>query len=367
MKSFFTSSILIFLLVSCSKKESPKESKAIPVQAAKAIEKNVPKYIATVGHMKAYEIVNVMAQVDGYLMKTYFADGADVKKGDLLYLIDQRPYAAALEKAEGALEKSIANLGFAERTAERNYQLVKDEYISQNDYDNLVTNVLAGDATVKENQAAVETAKINLGYTKIYAPMDARAGESLVDDGNLILENQETPLVTLNQIAPIYSVFYINEKDLPTVQRYQEENHDLTVQVTVDDKEAPTYEGTLTFIDNGIDISTGMIKLKGTHPNKDKTLWPNQYVKVKLILDTLEHAVVIPIEAVQTNTKGKYVYVLKGNQTVEMRKVNVGQVQDDNTIVITEGLKGGEKVITNGQVNLYPGAKVVVKQSEEKV
>ncbi|QVL54899.1 MAG: efflux RND transporter periplasmic adaptor subunit [Simkaniaceae bacterium] len=366
MKSLLFSAALMLALVGCSKKQAPHEPKAIPVHATKSIAKDVPKYISTIGHMEAYQIVNVMAQVDGYLMKTYFTDGADVKQGDLLYLIDQRPYIADLEKAEGALEESIANLGYSERTAERNSQLVKDEYISQDQFDSLVTTVMADDATVKQNQAAVENAKINLGYTTIYAPLDARAGETQIYDGNLILENQETTLVTLNQISPIYSVFFINEKDLPAVQRYKAKYNDLKVYITVDDPESPTYEGILTFIDNGVDISTGMIKLKASHANDDKVLWPNQYVKVKLVLDVLENAVIVPFESVQTSPKGKYVYVLKGNQTVELREVTVGQMQEDNTIVVTKGLKAGEKVITVGQVNLYPGAKVIVKQSEDE-
>ena len=172
--------------------------------------------------------------------------------------------------------------------------------------------------------------------------------------------------MTLNQISPIYSVFFINEKDLPAVQRYKAKYNDLKVYITIDDPESPTYEGILTFIDNGVDISTGMIKLKGSHTNDDKVLWPNQYVKVKLVLDILENAVIVPFESIQTSPKGKYIYVLKGNQTVEFREVTVGQMQEDNTIVVTKGLKGGEKIITVGQVNLYPGAKVVVKQTENE-
>lgn len=365
MKKLGCSLILAFLCLGCSKKQAPEEPKPVPVQFARAEARNVPYYITTVGHMEAYQIVNVMAQVNGQLMKTYFPDGADVKEGDLLYLIDQRTYLADLEKAEGELEQNLANLGYSERTAERNAKLVKDEYISQNDYDNLITNVITNDAAVKQSRADVDNAKINLGYTTIYAPLSARAGESQVRDGNIILESAETTLVTLNQITPIYSVFYINEKDLPKVKRYQAQYGDLNVYVTVDDPNCSPYEGKLTFVDNGIDITTGMIKLKGTHPNEDKFLWPNQYVKVKLILDTLDDATVIPVEAVQNSPKGKYVYVLKGNKTVDKRNVKVGQMQEDNTIVITEGLKANEKVITIGQVNLYPGAKVSVVQNED--
>ncbi len=365
MKKLLFSLLVVTALLGCSKKKPPPAAKPIPVQMAQAVAKDVPQYISTVGHIEAYNIVDLMAQANGQLIETYFADGDDVKEGQLLYLIDQRPYIAALEKAEGMLAENIASLGYAERTAERNSQLVKDEYISQNDYDNLITTVVVDDALVKQTRADVENAKINLGYTTVYAPMDARAGASLIDDGNLILENAETTLVTLNQITPIYSVFFINEKQLPAVQRYRAKYNDLKVYVTVDDPETPTYEGVLTFIDNGIDLSTGMIKLKATHTNLDKTLWPNQYVKVKLVLDILENAVVIPFEAVQISPKGKYVYILKGNQTVEMRKVTVGQMQEDNTIVITKGLRAGEKVITVGQINIYPGAKVKVVQSED--
>jgi multidrug efflux system membrane fusion protein len=171
--------------------------------------------------------------------------------------------------------------------------------------------------------------------------------------------------VTLNQISPIYSTFYINEKDLPKVKRYQSEEGGLKVYVTVDDDPPSTRQGTLTFIDNGIDISTGMIKLKGTHSNEDKFLWPNQYVKVKLILDTLEGAILVPFGAVQNSSKGKYVYVVKGNKSVEKRSVKMGQMQENNKVVITEGLKANETVVTVGQINLYPGAKVSIVQNEE--
>lgn len=365
MKKAVCSVLIVLAFAGCSKKKASHEAKPTPIHVVRAESKDVPYYISTVGHMEAYEVVNLMAQVNGQLMKTYFADGADVKQGQLLYLIDQRTYLADLEKAEGELEENLANLAYAERTAERNAKLVKDEYISQNDYDNLITKVITADAAVKQSRADVDNAKINLGYTTIHSPLDARAGESKIRDGNLILESAETTLVTLNKISPIYSVFYINEKDLPAVQRYQAKSPNLKVFVTVEDINTPTYEGELTFIDNGIDISTGMIKLKGTHPNEDKVLWPNEYVKVKLILDTLDNAVIVPFEAVQTSPNGKYLYVVKGNKTVERRNVTVGQMQEDNTIVITKGVKAGEKVVTVGQLNLYPGAKVSIVQSED--
>ncbi|NGX51511.1 MAG: Multidrug resistance protein MdtA [Chlamydiae bacterium] len=365
-KLFFSSALLLIIaLCGCTKKAVKPEVKPTPVKVVRALSKDVPNYISTVGHMEAFQVVNIMGQVDGQLMKTYFTDGADIKQGDLLYLIDQRTYLADLEKAEGALAENLATLGYAERTTERNSKLVRDEYISQNDFDNLVTNVLVDDALVIQSRAEVENAKINLAYTTIYSPLDARAGESLVRDGNLVLESAETALVTLNQITPIYATFFINEKDLPRVQRYKAQEGDLKTYITVDDPQSPTYEGSLTFIDNVVDLSTGMIKLKATFTNDDKVMWPNQYIKVKLILNMIENAVIIPFEAVQTSSKGKYVYVVKGNKRVELRPITVGQMQEENSIVITKGLQARDRVVTVGQINLYPGAKVIIVQDEE--
>jgi multidrug efflux system membrane fusion protein len=345
----------------CSKKKVEQTERATPVKMTRAIAKTVPLYIKTVGHMEAFNIVNIMAQADGRLIKTYFNDGDYVQEGDLLFLIDQRPYLASLKQAEGALEESLANMMYAKRTAERNAALVQDDYISKDTFDSLVTNAQADEGAVKQNEAALDNAEINLSYTTIYSPITGKAGERLIDDGNLILESAETTLVTLNQLSPIYSTFFINGKDLPKVQRYQKD-HPLEVIVKVDDTEVSPYLGTLTFIDNGVDLSTGMIKMKATLLNEDRTLWPNQYVQVQLNLSTLEDAILVPFEAIETNSKGKYVYVIKGNQTVEMRQVTVGQMQEKNMIVVLKGLKEKEKVVTEGQMNLYNGAKVKIIQ-----
>lgn len=367
MRSLLSSLLILFcmLMGGCSKKkEAPTLLPPSPVKMVRAVSKDVPLYINTIGHIEPYEIVNIMAQVDGLLEETYFEDGADIKKGELLYKIDQRSYTANLEKSEGELAQNLAQLDYATRKAERYSQLVKEEYISQDDYDNLLTTVLVNDANVQQSRAEFENAKIKLGYTMIYSPLDARAGQTQANNGNLILESAKTPLVTLNQITPIYATFFINEKDLPKVQRSQSTK--LKTYISVETLSTPPYEGELTFIDNKVDLSTGMIKLKATLPNKDKTLWPHQYVKIKLILETLESAVLVPFEAVQTSANGKYVYVIKGNKTVEMRPVTIGQVQEDNTLVVTKGLKAGEKVVTEGQISLYPGAKVRISFSEDQ-
>jgi multidrug efflux system membrane fusion protein len=370
MKKHFISIFVLVLgisLVGCSKKQMNKEPKPVPVKVARATTQSVPYFIKTVGHMESINIVNIMAQANGRLMKTYFNDGDFINEGDLLFLIDQRPYFASLKKAEGALEESIANMMYARRTAERNSKLVQDEYISQDTFDSLVTNVQADEGIVKQNEGVLEDAEINLSYTTIYSPITARAGQRLLDDGNLVLQNAETPLVTLNQISPIYATFFINEKDLQKVQRCQRQsNGGLQTIVTVEDPQVPSYKGPLTFIDNGVDLSTGMIMMKATLPNEDKTLWPNQYVQVQLNLETIEDAVLVPFEAVQTNSKGKFVFVVKGNDTVETRSVEVGQRQDDNSIVILKGLKDRERVVTEGQISLQNGVKIrIVKDQNE--
>ena len=367
MRTLLNSLLLLSILAGgCSKKAPTKVPSPPSVKMVRAVAKDIPLYISTVGHIEPCEIVNIMAQVDGQLIETYFKDGADVQKGDLLYKIEEHSYIADLERSEGELTKSLAQLDYAKNKAERYSKLLQDEYISQDDYDNLLTSVFVNEAIVKQSRASVENAKINLGYTSIYSPIEARAGATQVNNGNLILESAKTPLVTLNQITPIYATFFINEKDLPKVQRSQAQSQELKTYITVEDPSSPIYEGALTFIDNGVDLSTGMIKLRATLPNTDKTLWPHQYVKIKLILETLENAVLVPFEAVQTGAKGKYVYVIKGNKTVEMRPVTIGQVQKGNTLVISEGMKAGEKVVTEGQISLYPGVKVRIASNEEE-
>lgn len=345
---------------SCSSKKVTKEITPISVKMERVETRTVPRYISTVGHIQSYQSVEILAQVDGQLLKTYFKDGADVKKGDLLYLIDQRIYLSKLELAEGELKQNIANRDYAQRNAERNASLVLDEYISKNDYDRLLTTVAADNGLVEQSQADVEIAKINLGFTTIYSPLDARAGFSTIKDGSILIASAENNLVTLNQISPIYASFFINGKDLPKVQRYQKKNGALKAIIKLDDPEAPEYISEVTFINNNIDLATGMINLKATLLNEDKTLWPNQYVKVKLILDMMDNVTLVPTKAVQENSNGHFVYVIKGNQTVEIRYITVGQKEEDDMMVIEKGIKEGEKIVTEGQFNLSNGVKVQV-------
>ncbi|GAB4193424.1 MAG: efflux RND transporter periplasmic adaptor subunit [Simkaniaceae bacterium] len=347
-----------FLLAGCHKKTAPHAKPAPPVKVAEAISKNVPLYIQTVGHVEAYNTVDIKSQVTGVITKLAFEEGSFVKKGDLLVSIDDRPYLAALHQAKAALSQSAAQLKYHKDTAKRNTPLVKEEYISQNSYENLITNVLVSKAEVKQNQAEVETAEINLSYCTIYAPIDGVAGNHMIDEGNLVIESDSSTITTLKQIMPIYATFYIIEKDLPKVRKLQNQEP-LKVLVSYEKDFSEREEGILTFIDNEVDTSTGMIKLKGTFSNENKFLWPGEYVNVRLILSIADNAILIPSEAVNINQKGKYVFVVTKEKRVEMRYVETGQ-QEDGYTIIKKGIDAGDNVVTEGQINLSDGIKVAV-------
>lgn len=360
MRSYMNKYLLLslILLTGCGKHEKPQKPPPLVIITESELD-DVPLYIDAVGHIEALETVNVQSQITGVLEKTHFEKGAAVREGQLLFTIDQRPYIAALEKSEAQLAQNLANLQYAQETARRNEPLVQDDYISQNAFDNLVTNVIVSEALVKENIAEIETAKINLDYCSIYAPLSSLSGDIFIDDGNLVVEGSNTTLVTLNQIAPIYASYYIPEKDLPKVKRYSK-GKTLKTLVTLDDPDVKQQEGTLFFIDNTVDRTTGMIMLKSTFTNSEQILWPEQFVKVRLILDTLEDAVLIPAQALQSSQKGKFVYVIGLNQVAEQRPVKLGQRQG-NKYVVTEGLKSHEKVVLEGQISVSPGSPVAIK------
>ncbi|MCP5491982.1 MAG: efflux RND transporter periplasmic adaptor subunit [Chlamydiales bacterium] len=328
------------------------------------IQKTVPLYIEGIGHIEPINSIDIKAQVTGVMTDYYFTRGKDVKKGDLLISIDPRPFQAEVQRQEATLVKTNASLKFAEDTARRNTPLAQDEYISQNTYDNLVTNVLTGDASVKETQAQLEEARIRLGYCSIYAPMDGRTSDLLVDPGNLVLENANQPLVTLNQITPIYATFSVSERYLPRIQRKLKISPP-PVLAWVDDKLCPPFEGTLDLIDNTVDVSTGMVMMKANMPNEEMLLWPGQFVTCHIVMDMLENALLIPDAAILINSKhGKYTYVVTKDNKVEKRDIEVGQRHPPGVSVICSGLNPGEQVVLEGQVNITDGMSVIVKQTK---
>lgn len=352
----------------CAKK--PELKKSLPtVTITPVIQKTVPLFVEGVGHIEPINSVEIKSQVTGVMTDYYFKRGQDVKKGDLLISIDERPFQARVDEATAAVARNMASVKLAEDTAKRNAPLVQDDYISQNTYENLVTNVLTGSANLESAKAQLEEAKINLGYCSIHAPMDGRTSDLMVDPGNLILENANESLLTLNQICPIYATFSISERYLPRIQRLQRQNA-LRVQAYVDDVGCPPFEGFLEIIDNQVDMSTGMVQMKANMANSEKYLWPGQFVTCHLILQMLDGALLVPEATIQNSTQGKYVFVVGENNTIKKQMIEVGQRHPMSTRVVTKGLSPGQQVVLEGQINIFDGAKVTVvasKTAEEAV
>jgi multidrug efflux system membrane fusion protein len=313
--------------------------------------------------VEAYSTVSVRPQVTGTLTRVHFKEGQDVKKGDLLFTIDPRPFEAALKQAEATLAKDLALLANAREQARRYAELVKKEYVSREQYDQVQANANALEAAVEADRAAVETAKVQLSYCHIYSTMDGRVGSLLVYEGNLLRVNDVTPMIIINQISPINVAFSLPEQNLTEIKK-RVAGTNLKVEAISPDSEDRLEEGTLSFIDNAVDRTTGTIKLKGTYANANRRLWPGQFVRVVLTLSNQSDAVVIPSQAVQTGQDGQHVFVLKPDSAVELRSVVVSRTLGAEA-VIEKGLQPGEKVVTDGQFLLGPGTKVQVKKEVE--
>jgi len=352
--------LIALALVSCGKKAAPPPP-AHAVTVTTPIVRDVPVYVDYIGHIVAKTSVSVMSQASGTIVGQYFEEGQDVKKGDLLLVIDPRPYEASLAQAEAALAQSLATLSYNEETTIRYEPLVEQDFISQLNYDQYVTNVLTSDATVQENKAQLETAKINLGYCYITAPMDCVTGKLLVKTGNYVDANSNTELTLLNQIQPILVDFYIPETDLLAIQEKQQSG-ELKLIVYPDPAHKHAFTGDLTLIDNQINTNTGSLLLEGTLPNEEKLLWPGHFVDVRLILEEKKGALLLPNEAVMQGQKGHYVYVVKSDSTIVVKNVVVGQRYGDMLISIESGVDPKDQIVTEGQLNLYPGMQVEIKQ-----
>ncbi len=333
-------------LAGCAKKEA---SAPPPrnVLVAKVITKDVPLYLDEIGATAAYETVQIQAQINGQIIAREFKDGADVKKGDLLFRIDPRPYEAALASAQ-------ADLALNQATLKRQQELRAKNVTATQDFDTAQANAL-------KSEAAVSAAKTNLDFCYIKSPIDGRIGLRNVDVGNLVGPGGSTTLVTIKGLDPIYTDFTVAEPDLPLVRRYLN-NPNLKVMTDAEDDKIGPRTGSLYFIDNAVQPGSGTVKLRAVTPNPDHALWPAQFVHVRLILDVLKDAMLVPSGAVQIGQNGPYVFVVKADSTLDLRQVKPGQNQDDRT-VIKDGVKPGESVVVAGQLQLAPGAKVVVKDS----
>ncbi len=356
--SFLFICVLSALLTGCAKKDPPAfERPPSPVVIATASTKDVPFYLDEVGRTVAREVVSAQPQVSGKITEILFTDGANLAKGDPLFTIDPRPFQAALNAAEANLAQSKAALDFAKIEFARVQDLVESKAIARQDYDTRKNAVDVGEAQVKQNEAAVETAELNLEYTSIRSPIDGRAGRRLVDLGNVVTANTTT-LLTIERMDPIYADFTVTENDLPEVQR-NAANRGLKVEVRLPDEPDKPSIGELTFLDNAVQSSSGTVMLRATVPNSNRRLWPGQFVNVRLVLAMLPKAVLVPATAPQDSAKGPFVYVVKDDSTAELRPVKLGQRQGES-IVVQQGLQPGERVIVTGQLAVMPGGKVRV-------
>jgi multidrug efflux system membrane fusion protein len=437
--------ILTLALGACKQQSQPAfERLPAPVTVATAVERDTPLYLDAVGRCVANEVVSVQPQISGRIVKIHFADGADLKQGDLLFTIDPRPVQAtvqqaeanvaqnqaqarqaeantardqaAVQQAQAALTQARAQLAQAEanvvrdqaqlenaRVQDQRYtELVRQGYVAREQADQVRTAletaaatvradqamvdnaraaiaaaeatlsqaraaVLAGQAavenaraSVRANEAAVESARLQLAYTEIRSPIDGRAGQRLVDLGNIVTANTGS-LLSIQRLDPIYAEFTVTENDLSEVQRHMQDGR-LAVEIRLPDRPDAMLPGTLTFLDNAVQEGTGTVKLRATVPNRERRLWPGRFVNIRLILGRVARAVLVPATAPQTSAKGLFVYVVKDDGTADIRPVTLGQRQDD-LVIVAAGVKPGERVVTDGQMGVTPGGKVRIEDA----
>lgn len=356
----------------------------VPVTVAVATQEAVPVELHAIGTVEASAVIQVKPQVAGELMKADFVEGAMVNKGDLLFEIDKRPYIDAQRQAEAALAKDTAllqqaeaNLAhdtaqakYAEADAERYGQLAKEGIVSHSQNEQFRSNADALRASIRADQAAMDSARaaiandeaaidraqLDVGYCDVRSPVDGRAGNLLIQAGNLVKANGDNAVVVINQVTPIWVSFAIPEQHLDAI-RHNSAARRLAVDVSLRDNPAQKARGVLSVIDNTVDSNSGTIHLKAAFDNQSRALWPGEFVDVSMILDTQRDAILIPSEAIQAGQNGQMVYVIKADKTVEPRMVTVGQVHAGK-VVVEKGIAAGETVVTDGQLRLYPGARI---------
>lgn len=326
------------------------------VTVVQASAQDVPKYLDEIGKNGAYESVNVTPQVGGRITERRFQDGENLRKGQLLFVIDPRPYKAQLDSAQATLAQTKAALELAKIQFSRDQEIINTRAISRQDFDTKKNAVDVGEAQVAAAEAAVETAKLNLEYCYIHSPIDGRAGARLVDVGNVVQANT-TSLLSIQRIDPIYANFTITERDLPDVQKQMAQGGLKALVRLPSEPENAAKVGKVEFLDNTVQNGTGTVNLRATLSNPDRHFWPGQFVDVKLVLATEKAAVLIPNQATQISQQGTFVYVVKPDSTAELRPIKLGQRQGEN-VVVAQGLAANERVVVAGQLLVRPGAKV---------
>lgn len=334
-----------------------REAPPVPVRVAPVTQKDIPIQIKAIGSVEAFSTVSVKSQVEGSLAEVHFSEGDAVKKGDLLFVIDPRPFESALRQAEANLAKEQAEARFAEVDAERRAELFKQGLVSRNEYDNAQTNAAALQAAANADAAAVENARLRLQYCYIHSAVDGRIGQLLVHEGNLVKQNDST-LAVINQVKPAYVAFAVPEGLLPEI-RERAGAGALSVETIASGDGKPEVHGELKFINNTVDRTTGTVLLKGLFANDDEALWPGQFVEVALTLRSQQGALLVPLAAIQTGQQGQFVWVVSGEQKVEVRPVVTGDVSGTD-VIVREGLKAGDTVVVDGQLRLAPGSRVEI-------
>ncbi len=347
----------------CSRGSSaePSRNAAVPAVVEAAVRKDVPLELRAVGNTETVSTVALRPQVGGEITAVHFREGSDVRAGDVLFTIDTRPYEAALHQAEANLARDQANARTARLEAERGEALYKQDILAQDQHDSLANTALALDAAVQADRAAVEKARLDLAFCTIRSPIDGRTGSLLVTRGNVVKAIDGGPLVVINGIDPLFVSFSVPEVRLAELKAALAA-HRLVVEALVPGDDKRPVRGELSFLDNAVARDTGTIRLRGTFPNRERRLWPGQFVEVRLTLGTRKDAVVVPSQALQAGQAGRFVFVVKGDGTAEARPVVAGPEVAGLT-AIDKGLEAGERVVTDGQLRLVPGAKVQAREA----
>ena len=328
----------------------------IPVTAGVVTAQDVPQYLEGIGTVQAFNMVTVKTQVDGAIVKVAFTEGQEVHKGDPLFQLDPRPYEAALALAMATKEKDAAQLATAQADLVRYGRLVGPGFQTRQSFEDQQGLVAQLQAAVKGDEAQIDTARVNLGYTNMTSPIDGRLGARLVDLGNLVRATDNTPLVSITQIKPIFVSFTLPQDDLDQI-RQQQTQAPLKVTALASDGKTVLGEGRLTLIDNMIDQATGTIHLKASFPNQDERLWPGEFVNLRVVLKMRREVATVPSQTVQDGPDGHFAYVIGQDDTVERRAVEVAAVQD-GVAVVSKGLAPGDRVVVDGQYRLTGGAHV---------
>jgi len=332
---------------------------AVPVSVALAVQRNVPFRLAAIGNVEAFSTVAVKARVDGQIVAVNFRQGQEIRRGQVLFRIDARPFEAALKQAEANALRDAAARDQA-RSQERRYkELLEKKFVSPEAYAQIATNAQTAEAVAAASRAALENARLNVAYCTITSPIDGYVGRALLQAGNLVKANDVNALVVINQVKPIYVSFAVPEQQLPEVRKYMAQSA-LPVEARATGAEQPLARGSLVFVDNAVDPATGTIRLRASFDNANLALWPGQFVNVQLQLYEQANAILVPAGAVQTGPNGQYLYVIKPDSSVELRSVSVERAEGD--LAVINGVAAGERVVTAGALRLVPGTKVRISK-----